>query len=194
MEQGPMSVISRVDRTLFIFGEISSTVSGEVIEELHRLELTKGDISIVLQSDGGDEVSGYAIYDAITMCKNKVIITGFGEVSSIAAVVLQAGDWRRLMPHATFLIHNGGIKMNVDEDGFIDQDNVIELADRLKKDNRRYYSILCDRSYQPEETVRDWCMAEEEFTAEEAVNVGFADELVVVSKHKSSKKEKGKRK
>ena len=190
METSASSMVSRIERTLFVFGEISPTVSGQIIEELHRLDLVEGDINITLQSQGGDEVSGYAIYDAIVMCKNKVAITGIGEVSSMAAIILQAADWRRLTYNSTFLVHNGTTPIETDGEGHANQDAVIELAEKLKKDNQRYYNILCERSLQPEQTVKDWCFADEAFTAEEAVNVGFADEVLKSTKNKPKKGKK----
>jgi ATP-dependent Clp protease protease subunit len=161
-------------RTLYISGEIDSNLAHGVIVALESLDVEDGEIRIVLNSEGGDELSGYAIYDAITMCKNKVVIDGYGNVLSIAAAIMQAGDIRRMAPNAALLIHNGSTGLS-DE---AKQDEVVSLAEQIKKDNKKYYDILCKGSGQPWETIEEWCGEETFFTAAEAVAAGFADKVI----------------
>jgi len=177
-------------RTVYLVGEVESEMSRRFITALETLDATNGEIRIVINSMGGEEPSGYAIHDAITMTKNRVIIEGYGEVSSIAAAIFQAGDLRRLSPNAFFMVHNG----SAPSEESMKQDSVISLAARLEKDNQRYYDILSASSQHGLEQIKEWCKDETHFTAMEAVEAGFADEIIPPIKNKTPiKKSKRKR-
>jgi ATP-dependent protease ClpP protease subunit len=177
-------------RTLYITGDVDVAMSRKVIVALEALSREPGEIRIVIDSGGGDEESGYAIHDAICMCENPVIIEGYGAVQSIAAAIFQAGDVRRLAPNASFMIHNGTGPSEEE----MKQDAIIDLAEQLKKDNQKYYDILSAATQQPQETIEEWCREEKFFTAEEAVQAGFADEVMTPLKSKMPLKKRRRRK
>jgi ATP-dependent protease ClpP protease subunit len=177
-------------RVVYISGEVDSTLAHKTIMALEALDQVDGEIRIVLNSDGGNEQDGYAIYDAITMCRNRVDIDGYGNVMSIAAAIFQAGDERRLAPNASFMIHHGTTPAEEE----MKQDAVIDLARQLEKDNQRYYDALSFGSSQPQEIIQDWCREEKYFTAEEAVQVGFADSIIEPLKTKVPKRKRRRRK
>ena len=66
-------------------------------------------LSIKINSGGGDVIEGFAIYDYLnTIKKSGVTVNteGIGIVGSIATVIFQAGDERMLHPNTEFFIHN----------------------------------------------------------------------------------------
>jgi ATP-dependent Clp protease protease subunit len=186
----PATVVDNARRTLYIVGEISDATTARVLPALFGLDQTDGDIRIVLSSEGGTELDGYAIYDAITMCRNKVVIDVFGQALSIAAAILQAGDLRRMAPNADFMIHNGVV--GGDEE--MKQDAILEMADQIKRDTQKYYDILSIASQQPQEVIADWCRGETYFSAREAVDAGFIDEVIEPLKFRGPKPRKRKKK
>lgn len=178
-------------RTVPIVGEVTDALFLNVLIQLRQLDREVGDIHIVLNSEGGLERAGYAIYDAIKACKNKVVVEVYGGAFSIAAVILQAADQRLMAPEAQFMVHNGTIGSSEIGDGEeLKQDSVVSVAEQIKKDNRRYYRILSERSQQPLETVETWCKDETFFDAEEAVLAGFADAVIVLPKSKPKRRKK----
>lgn len=179
-------------RTLYITGSVDSELAHHAIVALEKLDRTDGEIRIVLNSDGGSERDGYAIYDAITMCRNRVIIDGYGSVQSIAAAIFQAADWRRMTPNAIFMIHNGDYN---DLDPTMPQDAIKALAEEIKKASQRYYTILANGSQQDPEVIETWCKDETTFDSEEALNAGFCDEIVPPVKNRvpTKKKKRSKR-
>lgn len=177
-------------RTIYIMGEADPELAHRVIIALEALDKEPGEIRVFLNSEGGNEEDGYAIYDALTMCVNPVRIEGYGNVCSIAAAIFQAGDVRLLSPNATFMIHNG----TVGGEETMQQNQVIDLADQLRKNNQKYYDILSAASQQPQDVIETWCREEKYFTAEEAVQAGFADQVIVPLKTKGPIKKKRKRK
>ncbi len=170
-------------RTIYIVGEINPDAAYKAIVGLEIMDSSPGDIRIVLNSEGGSEADGYAIFDAITMCKNRIAIDGYGSIMSIAAAIFQAGDIRRMSPNSVFLIHNGSAAGEEQ----MEQNKIIDLAEQLKKDNTRYYNILSIGSQQPKTLIESWCREEKTFDAKEALAAGFVDEIIVPNKIKSKK-------
>lgn len=180
-ESAEQSFVSAAGRTVYVVGDVDFRMVHSVVTKLEELDASDGDIRVVLSSDGGDEDCGYAIHDALSMCRNRVVAEVFGGAFSIAAIILQAADRRLMAPNARFMIHNGAVAIEHD-DGKVQQDYLIENAERIKKDNQRYYSILSIASQHPPETIEAWCRDETYFDAQEAVDAGFADEVMKAAK------------
>lgn len=161
-------------RSIYITGEVQAKMAHDVIIALATLDADGATIRVVLNSDGGSEQNGYAIYDALMMCKSVVIIEGYGNVCSIAAAIFQAGDIRRLAPHTDFMIHNGTIAGEEE----MKQTDVLDRAEQIKRDSIKYYSILSRASGQPVEIIEQLCRGDTYYTAKEAVDEGFADEVI----------------
>lgn len=176
-------------RTIYISGFIDTAMAHRVLLALISLDSVEGEIKIILNSEGGNEQDGYAIYDAITHCRNKVHIYGYGSVMSIAAAIFQAGDKRMLAPHASFMIHNGTGPSSED----MKQTDIVELAEQLKRDNQKYYEILAKSSGQTVETIQEWCRQDTYFDAAEAVEHGFADEIIAPQKVYGKKRKRRKK-
>jgi ATP-dependent Clp protease protease subunit len=94
-------------RTVFITGSIDRDMYNTVSKNLHILNNTTGTITIWINSDGGCVIQALAIYDIIRAMKNHVRIIVFGEASSSASFILQAGDERLMMPSCDLMLHLG---------------------------------------------------------------------------------------
>lgn len=161
-------------RRIFLFGEVNTELSHKVVAAMQVLDSVKGTIFVTMNSTGGSESDGYAIYDAIRLAKNKVVIEGYGATQSIAALILQAADVRRLAPECRLMIHNGHVTLH----GDVDVDEVAKLNKEVQDHTSRYHNILATRSGLTVDTVRQMCKEETFFTAEQAIKAGFADELI----------------
>ena len=184
---GADSYVAVAGKTIYISGSVDERMAHYVIRALDQLECDEGPTIIKLNSGGGEETAGYAIYDAIRQCTKDVIIEGYGIVASIAAAIFQAGDLRRLSPNAKFKIHNG----HFEGMGPMQQDAVVLLAHEIERDSQRYYEILGRRSKNQIDLIKAMCDKETWFTAKEAVMQGFADEVLKPVKTFTKKKKKG---
>jgi ATP-dependent Clp protease, protease subunit len=98
--------------------EVTAELAAKVIKALHVLDHSSQaegkPITILLNSLGGDQGSGMAIYDAIIECKNHVTIKAYGAVMSIAVWILQAADHRVMSKNSRMMLHTGqmGLEMN----------------------------------------------------------------------------------
>ncbi|HUM41624.1 MAG TPA: ATP-dependent Clp protease proteolytic subunit [Fervidobacterium sp.] len=97
---------------------INHQIAQRTIKNLHVLDSLSSDgdkpINVVLNSNGGDVLSGMAIYDKITQCKNHVTILGTGRIMSISAWIMQAADHRVMTKNSRMMIHTG--RMGLPED------------------------------------------------------------------------------
>lgn len=168
-------------RKIYIMGEIDPDMAYRTIVSLQILDQSPGDIRILINSHGGHEGSGYAIYDAIKLCQNRVIIEGYGEVQSISALILQAGEERLLSPECRFMIHNGFVDLEKSE---IDNDALISIGKEITTSNKRYHAILSKKSGISMAKIRQYCEGELYLSAAEAVKKNFADAIITYSKTK----------
>ncbi len=160
-------------RTLYLFGEIDGDMAKRTIISLGILDELSGDINIVINSSGGSDEEGLAIYDAIMKVKNNVIIYGTGCVQSMAAAIFQAADTRILSKHARFMIHNGSITLS----GPIEVDKLLVLAEDTKEITKIYWKILSERSKLPISKIRYMSSKESYFSAQQCIDYNFADKI-----------------
>jgi len=164
-----VTVIERL-REIAIFGSVSDETVCNVITALRQFD-TKGkkNIGLIVSSSGGDEGSGWAIYDALRLARSKIIGQCFGECMSIAALILQGCDTRLLSPNCRFMIHDGTfatsaaltqVKNAVEEEVFLTQ---------------KYYEAFAERTTISLAKVIELGRKETFMSADKAVEFGFAD-------------------
>lgn len=112
---------------------------------------------------------------------------------SIATLILQAGDERYLAENCEFMIHGGSLNISSEEGAAIPQQVLVDMGKQVEKSNRRYCEIMASRSGQTVEKIQNWCKGESFFSAREAVEEGFADDVIPHQK-KFEKPPKKKRK
>jgi len=97
---------------LYIDGEISSDESwwgpgGEVIARKFRQQLSRcGDVTVWINSPGGDVFAGAEIYTALREHAGKVTVKVTGIAASAASVIAMAGDEVLMSPVAYMMIHD----------------------------------------------------------------------------------------
>lgn len=97
----PINLVGQIRPEMF--EELSLVLQGmRTTESYHRL-------SIFLSSFGGDVYTGFGIYDLLSYYAREhgieIIITGFGPVMSMGALVMQAGTTRQMPQNSTMLLH-----------------------------------------------------------------------------------------
>jgi ATP-dependent Clp protease, protease subunit len=97
------------ENIIFLGTPIDDTVANLVCAQLLHLESENPDkdISIYINSPGGDITALFAIYDTMQFVKPDISTICFGQAASAAAVLLAAGTKgkRLALPHARVLIH-----------------------------------------------------------------------------------------
>lgn len=164
------------DRIIFLGEEINSVSANLVVAQLLHLESqdSEKDISLYINSPGGEVYSGLAILDTMNFIKPQVSTICVGMAASMAAVLLSAGakGKRFCLPHSKVMIHqpSGGAQ---------GQQTEIEIvAEEIKKTRRELNQILSDASGQPIEKVQADTERYNYLTAAEALDYGLIDRIV----------------
>jgi len=162
-------------RVIFLFGSIDDEETAQTVVALRQLqEQGREPIEIVISSSGGCESSGWAIYDAIKACPNHITVNAYGLVGSMAVIVLQAADLRRMAPECRLMVHAGTVSGGES----VDQKTFIALGREAKKTNRRYQEVLAMHTGMSLKKMREFCNTESFFSAKEALRLGFIDEIM----------------
>lgn len=163
-------------RIIFLGEEINSVSANLVVAQLLHLESqdAEKDISLYINSPGGEVYSGLAILDTMNFIKPQVSTICVGMAASMAAVLLSAGakGKRFCLPHSKVMIHqpSGGAQ---------GQQTEIEIvAEEIKKTRRELNQILSDASGQPIEKVQADTERDNYLTASEALDYGLIDRIV----------------
>ena len=104
------------ERIVFLGTAIDDTVANLVIAQLLHLESDNPDrdISLYINSPGGDMIGLFAIYDTMQFLQCDVATLCVGQAASAAAILLAAGapGKRSALPNARVLIHqpHGGMQ------------------------------------------------------------------------------------
>ena len=165
------------DRIVMVGSAIDDEVANVVVAQLLHLESDdpEKDISLYVNSPGGDVYAGLAIYDTMTFVKPDVRTICVGIAMSMGAVLLAAGarGKRSALPNAKVLIHQ------VWTGQFGGQASDVEIRAREVLDlKKRVESILADRTGQPLDRVSQDTDRDHFMTAAEAVEYGLIDEVL----------------
>jgi ATP-dependent Clp protease protease subunit len=177
-----MDVFSRLmmDRIIFLGVPIDDDVANIIQAQLLFLASTdsSADISLYLNTPGGQVTSGLAIYDTMQLVEPDVATICTGMAASMGSVLLVAGEKgkRSCLPHSRVLIHQplGGAQGQASD--------IMIAAKEIEKTRTELFSIIAEHSGQPYEKVaadgdRDYWM-----TSREALDYGMVDEILTKKK------------
>ena len=96
------------DRIIIVSGEINDEKANIIIGMLLYLDsINNDDISLYINSPGGNLNEGFALIDAIKISKTPVYTINVGQWSSMSFLIGITGHKRFSLPSATFLMHDG---------------------------------------------------------------------------------------
>lgn len=132
-------------------------------------------IHLRIDSPGGDVFAARAIEQAIREHPSKVIAHIDGLAASAASYVALAADEVVMGDGAMLMIHKAWSL------AFGNADDFLEAAAILEKIDGTLVQTYARETGQDETIIRDWMGAETWFTAQEAVDAGFADRIAEIS-------------
>ena len=173
-----MDVFSRLmmDRIIFLGVPIDDDVANIIQAQLLFLasQDPHADITMYLNTPGGQVHSGLGIYDTMQLVQPDVATVCTGMAASMGAVLLCAGEKgkRSALPHSRVLIHQplGGAQGQATE--------ILIAAKEIEKTRTELFNIIAEHSGQPYKKVaadgeRDYWMS-----ADEAKAYGMVDEIL----------------
>lgn len=164
------------DNIVFIGSEINDDVANLVIAQLLYLEAEKPEkeISLYINSPGGNITSGLAIYDTMQFVSPDIVTICVGQAASMAAVLLAAGT-----PDKRFALPNARIVLHQPTGGYHGQASDVAIqAKEILRIRENIHQILTKHTKQPKEKIqvdieRDFIM-----TPAQAKNYGIIDAII----------------
>ena len=164
------------ERIVFLGTPIDDQVGNLIVAQLLHLESTdpEKDISIYINSPGGDVYSGLAIYDTMQFIKPEVQTICFGVAASMGSLLLTGGakGKRLALPNSKILIHQPSA-------GFEGQATDIDIHAREVLSLRgRIDEIYAAHTGRPLEQIHDDLERDRFFNADEAADYGLIDRVI----------------
>jgi ATP-dependent Clp protease protease subunit len=170
------------DNIIFVGTEITDEVANSVIAQLLYLEAERpeGEVSLYINSPGGNITSGLGIYDTMQYISSDISTICVGQAASMAAILLSAGTpgKRYCLPNSRIIIHQpmGGFRGQA-TDIAIQAKEILRIRERINQ-------ILKHHTLQPlkriqEDIERDFIM-----TPDQAKAYGIVDEVIVSRRKK----------
>lgn len=160
-------------RTLYLDGEISDETwyGDEVTPALFRRELEagQGNITVWINSPGGDVFAAAQIYNMLMEYKGDVTVKVDALAASAASVIAMAGTTVQMSPVAMMMIHN---PMTIAIGDSEEMKKAVAMLDEVKESIMNAYEIKTGLNRTKISHLMD---AESWFNARKAVELGFAD-------------------
>ena len=163
-------------RVLMLNGEISDETwyGDEVTPGLFRNELNggEGDVTIWINSPGGDCFAAAQIYSMLMDYKGKVNVRIDSLAASAASVIAMAGDTVEMSPVGMMMIHNPSTISIGDS---AEMQKAIDRLGEVKESIINAYELKTGLSRNKLSKLMD---AETWFNAKKAVELGFVDRIL----------------
>ena len=162
------------DRIVFLGEEVTRDSANLVIAQLLHLESQDPDkdISLYIDSPGGDVYAGLGIIDTMNFIKPDVSTICVGMAASMGAAILACGAKRLALPNSMVLIHQPS-------SGVSGQQTDIQIvADETRWIRQRLNEILADATGQPIEKINADTERDNYMRAAEACAYGLVDKVI----------------
>lgn len=146
-------------------------ISAKGVSELLK-EADGEDITINLNSEGGSVFAGNEIYSMLKQYTGKVVVNINGLSASIASVLMLGADEINMSPSASIMIHKAsGGAMGTTED-------MQKAINALTSIEKTIISLYHKKTGLNKDKLAKMMLEETWFTAEEALELGFVDNIV----------------
>jgi len=165
------------ERIVFLGQEVDDQVANLIISQMLFLEAhnNERDISLYINSPGGQAYAGMAIYDVMQHVEPDVSTICVGMGMSAAAMILSGGTpgKRFALPNSRIMIHQGSAgARGAPSDMEIQLREVMSLTTRMAE-------IIAHHSGRPVEQVAQDIERDHYMTAEEARDYGIIDDIIL---------------
>jgi len=172
---------ARTEATVYLYDEISSWWNGaqwfiDQIEQLHDVST----INLRINSPGGDVFEAVAMQGAMVRHPATFVAHIDGLAASAASFLIRGADKRVITDGGFLMIHQamGG--------AFGNAEDLLSVASALEKIDEAIVRGYVKATGKSEEQVKEWVNAETWFSAEEALEYGFVDEIFEAAPVKSA--------
>lgn len=172
--------VSESEAELLLYGPISEyswwgdeVTPKQFIEDLKAL----GDVSRItvrINSGGGDVFAAHAIYTQLKDHKAEIIVKIDGLAASAATIIAMAGDTVKIPENAMMMVHNPAIGLL----GYYNSDELDKFSDILDSIKNSIIAAYKKKTKKDDKEISKLMDKETWMTGQEAVDMGFADEVM----------------
>ncbi len=159
---------------IYIYGEVGKQVTLDSV--LKNIDPKYSDYIVHIHSPGGEVFEGYAIYNAIKNTGKNITVHVEGTCASIATLIAAAGDKIIMNLKSSWMIHSPRVRT---EGTSKDLRNAAGQLDRIET---QLIDSWVGRTSLSREQLQEMYDRETLLGPEEAVSLGFADEIQEVLK------------
>lgn len=177
------------DATINMYGEVVSAhpvdwwtgepIAGNFIavddflRDLEELSAKKN-ITVHINSVGGDLYSGIAIYNRLKSLPANVVTVNDGLAASAGSLIFQAGNTRKVHSGSNIMVHQAmGLLY-----GYYQTKDLKDVIKQLDAGNKAAVNIYAEASGREPEAMKAMVDKETWLTGQEAVDAGLADEVI----------------
>ena len=164
------------EAVLYLNGTIAeeSWFDDDVTPKIFKEELEnhQGDITVWINSPGGDCIAAAQIYNLLIEHKGNVTVKIDGIAASAASVIAMAGTTVKMSPVAMLMIHN---PMTIAYGNTSEMEKAIEMLQEVKESIINAYELKTGLSRNKISKLMD---NETWMDARKAVELGFADKMM----------------
>ena len=165
-------------RTVFLTEPVDVQTSAELIKQLMHLEHedNESEITLYINSPGGEVISGLAVYDYTSAMKAPVRTVCIGTAASMGAILFLAGDKRQMLPHTRLMIHDPSYGHH--DIGGRKSHEIQHELDKLNEARESLARIIANKTGKSIRTIYKLTANDTYYSAEEAVAFGLATEIL----------------
>lgn len=148
-------------------------VASELLADLEELK-TKDNITVHINSVGGDLYAGLAIYNRLKALPANITTINDGLAASAASIIFQAGDIRKVNAGSNLMVHQAmGFLF-----GYYQLPDLQQVSKQLRAANKTAINVYAEASGRSTDEMKRLVDAETWLTGDEAVESGLADEVI----------------
>lgn len=165
-------------RCIFLTEEVNAETANALLKQLMYLEQSEDDseITLYINSPGGDVVSGLAIYDYIGIMKKTVNTVCTGTAASMGAILFLAGKKRSMLPHTMLMIHDpsfGGGSFTGKK-----SNEIKRKLDELNESREALARIISDKTGKSLDEIYEVTAEDSYYSADKAIEFGLATDII----------------
>lgn len=161
-------------REIFLTEQVDSATTNELLKQLMYLERQDNskEVTIYINSPGGEVISGLAVYDYIGMMKSPVRTVCTGTAASMGAILFLAGTKREMLPHTRLMIHDPSYSHN--DIGGRKPHEIQHELDKLNETREALAKIIAEKTGKSLEEIYEVTASDTYYSAQEAIEFGLA--------------------
>jgi ATP-dependent Clp protease, protease subunit len=140
-----------------------------------------GAITLEINSPGGDAIEGLAIHDYLSSLSNTITAVIIGQCSSAATLIACAATKITATPHARWLAH----RVTSFTEG--NSENLASMVATLQSMDNQIAAIYAVKTGKSEDEMHALMKKDTYLTAQDALELGFIDEIVNIQKQRAMK-------